>query len=391
MENDLTGKANALRKENELLKGLLKNSRDFLYRMSLPGGEYEYISPAVSQVFGYSPEEMYQSPKHIQKVIHPDWAEYLDTQWQRLIAGDMLPSYEYQIIHKSGDTRWIYQKNVLIKDESGTPVAIEGIVSDITDQKRMQAENDRLEESNRQARHAEAVGRLAGGVAHVLNNLLMPMIGYAEMLMEDLAPDKVHRGYAKQIVNSGFRAKDLVDQLMAYASCRSLDLKRLDMNTLVKGMEKALRRALREDIGLRILPSKGLQTVRGDPKHIQQAIKTLVINAQNAMPEGGSIIIETARATPNVGNHGDYTMDESGSHVMLTVSDTGCGMDEETREKIFDPFFSASGVVTKDLGLATVYGIVKQHGGRIFLDSKPGEGTVVRILLLHCRDRDEDS
>jgi signal transduction histidine kinase len=334
---------------------------------------------------------MYASPLHICKMIHPDWTDYLNNQWQRLIAGDIPPSYEYRIMHKSGDTRWIYQKNVLICDDNGTPVAIEGIVSDITEQKRMQAENARLEERDRQTRHTEAVGRLAGGVAHALNNLLMPIIGYAELLMDDPEANDDHREFAKKIMNAGFRARDLVGQLLAYSRRHPLDLTTLDLNVIVKGLEKPLRRALREDITLRILPSTGRQTVLGDTKHIQQAIMTLTINAQNAMPEGGTIIIETARATLDVGSHGNYTPDESGDHVMLAINDTGCGMDENTREKIFDPFFSTSGTVTKDLGLATVYGIVRQHGGHIFVESEPGEGATIIFFLPFFEGDDGDT
>jgi PAS domain S-box-containing protein len=381
MENDLIRKLTALQKENRQLRELLNNSRDVLYRMSLPDGKYEYVSSAASQVFGYSPEEMYASPLHIRKIIHPDWVEYLDFQWQRLLAGDMPPSYEYQIIHKSGDTRWICQKNVLIRDDSGTPVAIEGLVSDITEQKRIQAENKRLEERRREARQTEAMGRLAGGVAHVLNNLLMPMIGSAELLSDDPAANEVQREFAKQIVNSGFRAKDLVGQLLAYGRKHPLDMKALDMNHIVEGMDRSLRRALRENITLRVLPSDSPLTFQGDTKYIQQAVMTLTINAQNAMPDGGDMVIETARTTFDAGSRRRCVRDESGYHVMLGVSDTGCGMDEKIREKIFDPFFSISGGVTKDLGLATVYGIVKQHGGHIDVDSEPGRGTIVRIFF----------
>jgi PAS domain S-box-containing protein len=387
MGNDLTRKLAALQKENRLLRELLKNSRDVLYRMSLPDGNYEYVSPAASRVFGYSPEEMYASPMHIRKIIHPDWVEYLDSRWQRLLAGDMPPSYEYQIIHKSGDTRWLCQKNVLIRDDSGTPVAIEGLVSDITEQKRMEAENERLEERRRNARHAEAVGRLAGGVAHVLNNLLMPMIGYAELLADDPATNEVQREFAKQIVSSGFRAKDLVGQLLAYGRKHPLDMKSLDMNRIVEGMDNSLRRALREDITLRVLPSAAPMTFRGDTKYIQQVFMTLIINAQNAMPDGGELVIETARVTFDAGNRGRWVRSESGDHVMLSVSDTGCGMDKKIREKIFDPFFSISGKVTKDLGLATVYGIVKQHEGHIDVDSEPGQGAIVRVFFPFSGER----
>jgi len=226
------------------------------------------------------------------------------------------------------------------------------------------------------------VGRLAGGVAHDLNNLLSPILGYGEMLLDEFIDGDKRKESVAQIVNAGERARDLVRQLLAFSRKQVLELKPIDLNHAVKGFEKLLRRTIREDVDIRFVPEKSIPHVRGDVSQLEQVIMNLMVNAQDAMPDGGVLTIETAVAHLEAGYAAALHDVVPGRFVMLAVSDTGHGMDTETQAQIFEPFFTTkeSGKGT-GLGLATVYGIVRQHGGGIRVYSQAGQGTTFKIYL----------
>ena len=268
----------------------------------------------------------------------------------------------------------------IIKWPDGRDVRFE-LAIDITERRRAEKENARLEEQYRQAQKVEAIGRLASGVAHDLNNLLTPILGYGELLVDDFGSDDPRRGNIEQIMKAGNRAKDLVRQLLSFARKQALEYKSVNINMIIEGFDKLLRRILREDIVLEIIPSPGISTVMADIGQIEQVIMNLAINAQDAMPQGGSLAIETtmteldekyAESRPGV---------LPGLYVMLAVSDTGCGMDKETIGKIFEPFFSTKGEQGTGMGLATVYGIIKQHGGNVWVYSEPDKGAIFKVYM----------
>lgn len=272
--------------------------------------------------------------------------------------------------------------NSVLRDESGQIISMLSLVEDITEQVQAEAENVRLEEQFHQAQKLESVGRLAGGVAHDLNNLLSPILGYGEMLLRDMVGGDPRKNGLEQIVQAGMRARDLVRQLLAFSRKQTLESKPIDLNALITNFEKLLRRTIREDVAMHVVLDPSIPHIKGDIGQLEQVVMNLVVNAQDAMPDGGELTIETVRA--EVDEH--FVMQHRGaipgSYVMLTVRDTGCGMDENVCKHVFEPFFT-----TKEkekgtgLGLATVYGIIKQHGGNIYFHSAPGQGAVFEIYL----------
>ena len=218
-------------------------------------------------------------------------------------------------------------------------------------------------------------------MAHDLNNLLVPILGYGEMLMDDFNADDNRRESVEQMVQAGVRARDLVRQLLAFRRKQTLEYKTLDLNRVIGGFEKLLRRTIREDITIHIIPKPDIRIVKADIGQLEQVIMNLAVNAQDAMPDGGRLSLETAMAELDEEPAASRPGVRQGSYVMLAVSDTGKGMDEETLGQIFDPFFSTKGEEGTGLGLATVHGIVKQHGGKIWVHSEPGKGTTFEVYL----------
>src|SRR6202142_1565544 len=238
-----------------------------------------------------------------------------------------------------------------------------------------------LELQLHQAQKMEAIGRLAGGIAHDFNNLLMVISGYSEFLLERLGPDPRLRGPAQEISNATRRATSLTRQLLAFSRKQILAPKVLDLNEVVTENLKMLTRMIGEDIDLVMVPGPTLGAVRADPGQIDQVIMNLAVNARDAMPQGGKLTIETANVSIDENFARTHSPVVPGDYVMLSISDTGVGMDSETQSRIFEPFFTTKGAKGTGLGLSTVYGIVKQSGGFIFVDSQPQRGTSFRAYL----------
>ncbi|SHJ66156.1 PAS domain S-box-containing protein [Desulfatibacillum alkenivorans DSM 16219] len=266
--------------------------------------------------------------------------------------------------------------------ENGRVVRLLGTFQDITASKTAQEEKKQLQEQFQQAQKLESVGRLAGGVAHDLNNMLTPILGFAEILMEDFGPDDDRRDSVQEIISAGAKAKELVAQLLAFSRKQILEFRLLDLNQVLSGFEKLLRRTIREDVAIEMELAPSLPAIRGDIGHLEQVIMNLAVNAQDAMPGGGKLRITTSVAesdgkTPIAGN----ALPE-GRYVVLSVKDTGAGMDQETLQNVFEPFYTTK---TKDkgtgLGLSTVYGIVRQHDGQISLSSELNAGTEFQVFL----------
>jgi two-component system, cell cycle sensor histidine kinase and response regulator CckA len=228
----------------------------------------------------------------------------------------------------------------------------------------------------------ESVGRLAGGVAHDFNNLLSIILGYGEIVLEGLGEAHLYRDQLEQVYQAGLRAKDLTRQLLAFSRKQVLEMRTVDVNTVVTGFEKLLRRLIGEDIELVLTLTPEALTVKADTAQLEQVLMNLAVNARDAMPLGGTLTIETSRVELDKAYAEGKPGVLPGSYVRIGIGDTGCGIDRETLERIFEPFFT-----TKErdkgtgLGLATTYGIVQQHGGSIWVYSEPGNGTTFKIYL----------
>jgi PAS domain S-box-containing protein len=251
-------------------------------------------------------------------------------------------------------------------------------------------ERRKLEDQLRQSQKMEAVGRLAGGVAHDFNNLLTVINGYSELLLRQVGEDSTLRKEVDEIRKAGDRASMLTRQLLAFSRRQVLQPKVLDLNATVSGMATMLRRLIGEDLDLRILPGEGLGRVKADPGQVEQIILNLVVNARDAMPGGGRLTIETSDTSLDGTFSSKHPHAVTGPHVLLAVSDTGVGMSEETQSHLFEPFFT-----TKErgkgtgLGLSTVYGIVKQSQGYVYVYSELGKGTTVKVFLPRVEGEDE--
>ncbi len=289
---------------------------------------------------------------------------------------------EAEIITAGQVRLWVRSIGHALRDASGTITHVHGSIQDITPQKHADARHDKLEEQFRQAQKMETIGNLAAGVAHDFNNLLSVVLSYSQMLAEDLTEGDPMRTDLREIENAGLRAVDLTRQLLAFSRQQVLAPEIVDLAPVIAGMEKMLRRLIAEDVELAIACPPGAGNVLVDPGQLAQVVMNLVVNARDAMPTGGALTIRTSEVTLDASYADDHVGVTPGRHVMLSVSDTGTGMDKAVQARMFEPFFT-----TKEkgkgtgLGLATVFGIVQQSGGTIRVDSELGHGATFYIYL----------
>lgn len=288
--------------------------------------------------------------------------------------------YEAKGVRKNGEVYPIRLEARIIPYKGKSVRVVE--FRDITESKRAEKEKVELEGKLRQAQKMEAVGRLAGGVAHDFNNMLSVIIGHACMAMEDVDPDRPIYAYLEEIQKAGVRSADLTRQLLAFARKQTVSPRVLDLNKTLEGMTSMLQRLIGEDIDLAWLPGTDVWPVKMDPSQLDQILANLCVNARDAIDDVGKITIETGKSVFDKAFCSDHLGFLPGEYVFLAVSDNGCGMDTETQDHIFEPFFTTkeSGKGT-GLGLATVYGAVKQNDGFVNVYSEPGQGTTFKIYL----------
>jgi PAS domain S-box-containing protein len=329
---------------------------------------------ALQNLLGYSADEL--RAMSFVDFTHPEDVDTDLALFHELVRGAReFYHITKRYLHKDGQVVWANLRVSLVHSAHGEPQFAIGMVEDITERKRIEAQY-------LQAQKMGAIGRLAGGIAHDFNNLLTVILGNCELLLGDIDPQEAITQDIAQIREAADRATMLTRQLLAFSRKQLLNPTRLDLNMVVANVEGLLRRLIGEDILLISRLDSDLNAVQADPGQIEQVIMNLAVNARDAMPNGGTLIIETANAMLDASNITIPGTVTSGRYCMLAVSDTGCGMDAATQARIFEPFFTtkAPGKGT-GLGLATVYGIVQQSGGYIWIYSEPDHGTTFKIYL----------
>ena len=354
-------------------RAIFENATVGIY-LSDPEGHYLSMNQTLAATYGYSsPDEAVEKSPDI-KGLHVDANKWLDFR-TKLIHEGYVRDFEYQVLRSDGTRRWLAESARAVYDNRGHMLYFEGVARDITDRKN-------LELQLHQAQKLEAVGRLAGGVAHDFNNMLGVILGYGDILRAQLSPDHPGQKSAAEMQKAGRRAADLTRQLLAFSRKQILQPQVVNLNSLIEDLNKMLRRLIGDDIELVFRPDSQGATVKADPGQLEQVVMNLAVNARDAMPGGGRLLVETARVMVGEEFASQHAPMPSGEYVLLSISDSGTGMDAETQSHIFEPFFT-----TKEqgkgtgLGLSIVYGIVKQSGGYIWVDSKVGEGTTFRIYL----------
>ncbi|MGA3176582.1 MAG: PAS domain S-box protein [Candidatus Acidiferrum sp.] len=336
-------------------------------------GQWFYVSPQVEAILGYTPEEWLGIARCWAQLIHPDDLPTVAAAEEASKSGTPFQA-EFRIKRKDGREVWLNDTAVVVQGSNSRPV-MEGIIVDITERKQ-------LETQLQQSRKMEAVGRLAGGIAHDFNNLLTIITGYTELaLSRPTVPPEI-RSDIERIENAAGRAAGLVRQLLAFSRRQVMQPKTIDLNAIVLNLDKLLRRLMDDNVEMVTQVPENVGKVKADPAQIEQVIMNLVVNARDAMPNGGRLVVETSNADLDASYAENHVSMKPGRYVMLAVSDTGVGMDRRTIAHIFEPFYTTkeSGRGT-GLGLSTVYGIVKQSGGYIWVYSEPGKGSTFKVYL----------
>jgi two-component system cell cycle sensor histidine kinase/response regulator CckA len=363
--------AEALRQSEERYRDLVENAHDIIYSHDLKGN-YTSVNRAGEQITGYTHEECLAL--NISNTLAPEHVNKAREMMARKIAGEKVTAYEVDILAKDGK-RISVEVNTKLILQDGVPVGVQGIARDVTERKH-------LEDQLRQSQKLEGIGQLAGGIAHDFNNLLTAINGYSSLALQRIEGNPSVKTYLEEIKKAGERAANLTRQLLAFGRKQILQPLPLNLNDTVTDMNKMLRRLIGEDIQLSAKLATDLKRVKADPGQIEQVLVNLIVNARDAMPHGGKLTIETANAELGREYASTHVGVDAGAYVVLVVSDTGTGMDEEVRRRIFEPFFT-----TKEkgkgtgLGLSTVYGIVKQSGGNISAYSERDHGTTFKVYL----------
>ncbi len=375
-------------------RGALREAQGRFSRLSESGiiginiadihGNILEANDAYMKMVGYSREELLRGAIRWADLTPPEFRHLADEAEAQLRATGIATPWETETFRKDGSRISMLVGVAMLE----YPRCI-AFTADITERKRAEAGRARAEEALRQseeqlrqAQKMEAVGRLAGGVAHDFNNVLSVIMSYGELIVGDLKPADPLRTDIEEIRKAASRAAGLTRQLLLFSRQQVVEPKVMDLNEVLASMDKMLQRILGEDVELVSVPAKAAGRVKVDPSHVEQVILNLVVNARDAMPTGGKLTIETANVILDEEYTRSHLQVKAGPHVMMAVSDTGLGMDRETQTRIFEPFFT-----TKEkgkgtgLGLSTVFGIVQQSGGHIWVYSEPGKGTTFKIYL----------
>jgi two-component system cell cycle sensor histidine kinase/response regulator CckA len=367
----------ALRRSEEQYRLVVDNAHEGI--LIAQDGLIQFANPKITEVLGYPQDELIS--RRFTEFIHPEDRSAVEERYRCETTGQDPPGPRpCRAVRRDGEVRWVEMHDVPIQWQDRPATLI--FLSDVTDQRLAQAEKENMEVQFQQAQKMEAVGRLAGGIAHDFNNLLTIITGYSDLALAKTSPHDPLHNDLNEINDAGQRAAALTRQLLTFSRQQVIEPQTLDPRQVVANVEHMLRRLIGEDIELVVTADPEAGAVEADPGQLEQVLMNLAINARDAMERGGRLTIQIANAFLDEDYAEDHLGVSPGPHVMLAVSDTGVGMDEALRSKIFDPFFTTkeTGKGT-GLGLATVYGIVKQSGGHITVYSEPGRGSTFKVYL----------
>jgi PAS domain S-box-containing protein len=372
----------ARRASEQRFRDLVQGLDAIVWEADTASFRFTFVSQRAEAVLGYSVDHWLRSPEFWVERVHPDDRRQVLATCQTALAEGRDHEVEYRAVAADGRTVWLRDLVQLVRDAQGRPRQLRGITVDVTERKRAEEALRRSEDQLRQAQKMEAVGQLAGGIAHDFNNLLMVIQGDSDLILRRLPQGHQLRKNAEGIREAAQQAASLTRQLLAFSRKQVLAPRLVDLNQVVADMQKMLQRLLGETIQLVTVPHPDPGLVKADPGQLEQVIMNLAVNGRDAMPDGGRLTIETAPLTLDEAAAREHGEILPGRYVMLVVTDTGHGMDAATQARLFEPFFT-----TKEpgkgtgLGLSTVYGIVTQSGGHIWVQSQAGRGTAFRVCL----------
>lgn len=385
------------KKENILLNTQIAVQRERLNTIiaNIPGIVWEsqltsdvsdrhanFVSDYVEKMIGYSVAEWLSEPSFWLRIMHPEDREHAELELRSFVENKGTGVQQYRWLAKDGTVVWVETQMVLINDAKGQPFSLRGISIDVSARKSMEEALQKSEEQLRQSQKLESVGRLAGGIAHDFNNMLTAINGYSDLILREIGDDDSLKKKVLEIKKAGERSAALTHQLLAFSRRQVLQPKLIDLNRVVTEMSQLLYRLIGEDIQLTIALDTQPNCVEADPGQLSQVIMNLVVNARDAMLQGGEVTVKTEKVLFENEPVALFAPHTKGAFVMLSVIDNGIGIDNKIFEQIFEPFFTTkqAGVGT-GLGLSTVYGIVKQSGGYIWVNSERGEGAEFKVYL----------
>jgi PAS domain S-box-containing protein len=364
----------ALRESEERFRQFAQHIDNLFWVVDVAAQRIVYVSQAYETIYGRTCASLYSDPNSPTDAIHPEDLTAVLAARERNRRGENTDE-QFRIVRPDGTIRWLRDRGFPVRRANGEVYRVVGIADDITEHKR-------LEEQVLQSQKIESIGRLAGGIAHDFNNILTAIMGFAELAADLALPGSELAQYIANISKSSERAAELTAQLLAFARKQVIVPQLFNLNDLILETDKILQRLIGEHIELKTICRPELRPIKADAGQMQQVLVNLAVNARDAMPDGGTLMIETS----NVALNGDYGLNHPevspGNYVMLAISDTGIGMPESVQAHMFEPFFTTKAMGRgTGMGLATCYGIVKQNGGYIWVYSEPGHGTIFKIYL----------
>lgn len=377
---------NALQEAEENFRILAALTSDFVYVVHVEKGGQRFrnvwLSESFERVFGRKLQEVRRI--HWRQFVHPDDQYLILERISLLLAGRVFRG-EARIFDLDGNVRWLADHaRPLLDSETGEVVKVIGVLKDVTDRKVAEQRRLEIEARSVSARNLESLGALAAGIAHDFNNILVGILGHTDLAFEHLPPGDPAGGHLEEIGRAAQHAADLAQQLLDYSGSARFKTKELDLSGLVAEMSRLLEVSVKKRAAIAFSLATGLSRIEADPTQLRQVLMNLVINAADAVAEGsGRIVVRTGQVeslAPSPLSHGESFLAEGGSGVFIEVEDNGCGMDDNTRRHLFEPFYTTK-LTGRGLGMATVLGIVRGHHGAIEVETRLGQGSRLRVLF----------